>query len=114
MRKIAGHAAGCVMFGQSIGSEDVGKPRVVRRGVRIVRTLFSISGRIGLLLVERIFNQRFQWLVMRRKRAVFKTARHVQPAHTVRVQSKGLRSPECLDPMSLVESGRSLRRSLLV
>src|SRR5215471_21040549 len=108
------HSPSRMMFGQPVGREYVGKTRIVRRGIRIIFPFFSLGGRIGLLIVERIFNQRFQRLVMRREWTVFKTARHIQPAYAVRVQRKRLRSPECLNAMSHVKISGSVGRRFLV
>src|SRR5215471_1743003 len=114
MRKITAHPAGGVVFGQSVRREYVGESSVVWRGIRIIRPLFSICRRIGLLIVERVFNQRFERLVVSRKWPVLKSAGNIQPAHAVWMQRKRLRSPECLNATSLVKISRGVGRCLLV
>src|SRR5262244_148948 len=107
MGKIAAHSASRMVFRQAIGCENERKPRVVLRGVRIVGPFFSIRSGIGLLIVQRIFNQRFQCFVMSRKRPVFKSTRNIEPSHTIGMQREGLRAAECLYAMSLVNTSRS-------
>ena len=77
VRKMSAHASRRVVLSKPIGGQNEWEACVVRSGVSIVRTLLAIRRRIRLLSVKWIFHQRLEWLVMRRERTIFETARHI-------------------------------------
>ena len=74
---MSAHASRRVVLSKPIGGQNEGEARIVRSSVRIVGTFLAIRRRIRLLSIKWIFHQRLEWLVMRRERTIFETARHI-------------------------------------
>ena len=114
MGKIARHSPGSVLFSETVRTEHVGEARIVRGSIRIVGPLFSIGCGIRLLAVERIFNRRFQWLVMRRQRTILQSAGNIEPAHTIRMQSERPRAAKRLRAVTFMNVRGMIGRHFFV
>ena len=67
----ARHGAGGVLFSQAVRRDDVGEARVgIGTRHSVIGPIIFEANRIALLAVERILEDGFQRLVMRRERAV--------------------------------------------
>src|SRR6266513_4928809 len=80
------HAAGRVMFGKAIGGQHKGKPRIAWRCEAILGTRKPMLRRICVVQIKFIRDWRLERLVMRWKRPIFQTFRHVNPAQPVLVE----------------------------
>ena len=103
------------MLGEPIGGKHIGISWISGRvGVRIVRPRLFVRCWIVLLIVEGIFDQRLQRLVMRRQRAVFQSTRHPNPSNTIRVQSEWASPAQRLYTFAFVNICGNFRSDVLL
>ena len=91
------HAARRMMFSQSICSQHERKPRITRRCELILPTRKPVLRRISLARIEFIRHGRLERLVMRGKRSVLQTFRHVNPAQAILMQDERRITRNCIE-----------------
>src|SRR5438270_2953499 len=109
MTEKARHAAGGVVFGQSVSRENKRKPWVARRREPVFLAGKPIDHRVCVARVKGVVHRRLEWFVMRRHRPILQTLRNVEPAEPVFVQHERRVPGNCIKT-ALVSAWSKFRR----
>src|ERR1700730_536719 len=90
------HAAGGMVLGQPVGSEDKWKSRIAGRREPVFLASKPIDRRVRVARVKRVVHGRLERFVVCRHRPVLQTLRNVQPAETVFMQRERRVTRDCI------------------